>query len=156
MAGFDVSHRLQERPKHIRQLKNALQVLEAEILYSQLPLQDAFNMVAKQVPNPTGNFFASLSKRLETLPDHFGDLWEQELSQFMHHACINRNDREIMMQFGRTLGQHDFEQQQKHIYLANSHLDRELEEARDNQIRYAKLAKSLGVLFGLFIVLLLI
>ncbi|MDY0396470.1 hypothetical protein RWE15_21815 [Virgibacillus halophilus] len=41
-AGFEWSKRLSDRPKHIRQLINALQILEAEIVYSQRPLKDAF------------------------------------------------------------------------------------------------------------------
>lgn len=88
-----------------------------------------------------------------------GDLfavWEKSIDSLKKNSSLGRNEQEIMKQFGRTLGQHDFYQQQKHIQLTINHLDRELEEARDHHLKYGKMAKSLGVLCGLFVVLLLI
>ncbi|WP_106497173.1 stage III sporulation protein SpoIIIAB [Lentibacillus sp. Marseille-P4043] len=154
--GFEVSKRLDNRPKHIRQLKNALQILEAEILYSQLPLQDAFTIIAKQVPNPMKSFFQSLSDGMQKKGIELTSLWEQSVNRLMQESSLGDIEKEIIYQFGQTLGQHDFTQQQKQIQLTISHLDRELAEARDNKYKYSKMAKSLGILCGLFIVLLLI
>lgn len=155
--GFEWSKQLDNRPKHIRQLKNALQILEAEILYSQLPLKDAFITIAKQIPKPAKSFFQDLGDRLgEENPDHLFSIWEKQVEVYMDISGLQGNEQEILKQFGRSLGQHDFEQQRKYIELTISHLERELEEARVNQARYSKMAKSLGLLCGLFIVLLLI
>ncbi|HLR71402.1 MAG TPA: stage III sporulation protein SpoIIIAB [Pseudogracilibacillus sp.] len=153
--GFEWSHRLTTRPKHIRQVKSALQILEAEILYSQSPLKEAFAMIAKQMPDPTRSFFAHLNMDLQQEHSNLVPVWAKNISNFKKQSCLGNNEIEIMLQFGRTLGRHDFYQQQKQIQLALGHLDRELEEARDEQIRYSKMVKSLGILFGLFIVLLL-
>lgn len=60
--GLYVSHRLEKRPKHIRQFKNALQILEAEITYSQVALPLAFQTLATQLPKPLNNFFHRLSE----------------------------------------------------------------------------------------------
>ncbi|ASK63227.1 stage III sporulation protein SpoAB [Virgibacillus phasianinus] len=154
--GFEISNKLRDRPKHIRQLKNALQILEAEILYSQLPLRDAFDSIAKQLPDPTRTFFQDLAINLDENKTDLFSVWSQHMEMLNRISAIGKNEKEILNQFGRTLGQHDFNQQQKHIQLAVHHLDRELEEARDNEMKYSKMAKSLGVLSGLFIVLLLI
>lgn len=150
------SQKLSKRPVHIRQIKNALQILEAEMLYSQLPLQDAFQTIAAQIPQPTSQFFSNLSERMNKPSVDFIALWDKSLDHFIMLSTIGSNEKEILRQFGRTLGQHDFSQQQKHIHLTINHLDRELEDARDSQFKYAKMARSLGFLFGLFIVLLLI
>ncbi|MFZ3577152.1 stage III sporulation protein SpoIIIAB [Virgibacillus sp. DJP39] len=154
--GFEVSNRFRERPKLIRQLKNALQILEAEILYSQLSLRDAFASIAKQLPDPTKSFFESLAISLGEEKTDLYRVWSEQVNVLDQTSAIGKNEQEILNQFGRTLGQHDFSQQQKHIQLAVHHLDRELEEARDNEFKYSKMAKSLGLLCGLFIVLLLI
>ncbi|WP_077326913.1 stage III sporulation protein SpoIIIAB [Virgibacillus siamensis] len=155
-AGFQISKRLNERPKQIRQMKSALQILEAEILYSQLSLKDAFQTIARQVPGPVGNFFDQSGASLEGKnPDLHSD-WNYCLNELLYVSSLGGNEGEILKQFGQTLGQHDFDQQQKYIQLTIKHLDRELEEARENQHRYSKMAKSLGLLCGLFIVILLI
>ncbi|MEW9677505.1 stage III sporulation protein SpoIIIAB [Lentibacillus sp. L22] len=152
--GFEISKRIDDRPKHIRQLKNALQILEAEILYSQLPLQEAFLTIAKQIPNPSRSFFENLGEAMEKDDVELADLWERQVNVLMQQSSLKKIEQEILLQFGQTLGQHDFTQQQKQIQLTVSHLDRELAEARDDQYRYSKMAKSLGILCGLFIVLL--
>lgn len=152
--GFEISKRIDDRPKHIRQLKNALQILEAEILYSQLPLQEAFLTIAKQIPNPSRSFFENLGEAMEKGDVELADLWERQVNVLMQQSSLKKIEQEILLQFGQTLGQHDFTQQQKQIQLTVTHLDRELAEARDDQYRYSKMAKSLGILCGLFIVLL--
>ncbi len=87
---------------------------------------------------------------------YFETVWEECVLGFIDESSLSSNEKEILLQFGRTLGQHDFGQQQKHIQLTIKHLERELQDARDDQDKYGKMAKSLGFLTGLFIVLLLI
>ncbi|RLL48107.1 stage III sporulation protein SpoAB [Oceanobacillus piezotolerans] len=154
--GFEWSNRLMNRPKHIRQLKNALQILEAEMIYSQLPLKDVFFSISKQIPEPSKSFFKELGESIQEQPHHFYSFWTSSVDNLIVRSSLGSNEKEILYQFGRTIGQHDYYQQQKQIHLTLSHLERELEEARDNQFKYSKMAKSLGILAGLFVVLLLI
>lgn len=155
-VGFDKSYQLTKRPKHIRQLKNSLQILEAEMIYSQSSLQMAFKNIARQVPYPLSYFFHSLDQSMQSTQFDLTDYWDKSVLALLHQSSLGFNEAEILKQFGRTLGQHDMIQQQKHIQLTISHLERELEEAKDEQYRFSKMAKSLGVLLGVFIVLLLI
>ncbi|WP_284140369.1 MULTISPECIES: stage III sporulation protein SpoIIIAB [unclassified Virgibacillus] len=154
-AGLEWSKKLDKRPKHIRQLINALQILEAEILYSQLPLKDAFKLMARQLPAPVCSFFNRLAMQLSKIDAELEVAWEDSVKELMLISSLGENDKEILLQFGRTLGQHDFTQQQKQIHLTITHLERELEDARDNQFKYSKMVKTLGFLAGLFIIILL-
>ena len=154
--GFERSNILQKRPKHIRQLLDALQILEAEMIYSQLPLQDVFKTIANQIPVPTRVFFNNVSLEMEKDASHFTYIWENHVVNFCKRAALNENEREILTQFGQTLGQHDLSQQKKHIQLTKTHLERELDIARTNEQKYGKMMKTLGFLCGLFIILLLI
>lgn len=154
--GFDWSNRLSNRPKQIRQIKNALQILEAEIVYSQLPLREAFINISRQIPEPTRSFFEEIGLSLQDKNIDFYIVWKEKVDVLIKNSSLAANEKEILYQFGRTIGQHDFYQQQKHIQLTLSHLERELEDAREEQYKYSKMAKSLGFLAGLFIVLLLI
>ncbi|TRM12679.1 stage III sporulation protein SpoAB [Lentibacillus cibarius] len=156
LIGFEVSRKLNERPKHIREMKNALQILEAEILYSQLPLPEAFEIIARQIPEPLSTFFHELHVSMHNAGTDLYSVWDRCVNELLETSSLSDIEGEIVKQFGRTLGQHDFAQQQKHIHLTINHLDRQLEEARENQFKYGKMAKSLGVLCGLFVVLLLI
>lgn len=154
--GWYMSNRLEKRPKHIRQFKNALQLLEAEITYSQAPLQNAFQTLGSQFSAPLKHFFQGLSKDMSSQKSDFIYLWNKWTEELEQIASFNKSELEIIKQFGHSLGQHDFTQQQKQIQLTLTHLDRQLQEAYDEQLKYSSLAKSLGALSGIFLVLLLI
>ncbi|QHS22727.1 stage III sporulation protein SpoAB [Virgibacillus sp. MSP4-1] len=155
-AGFDIAKRLSDRPQQIRQLKNALQILEAEIVYGQTPIHEVFYQLSKQIPEPLSDFFSELHNRLSVSQTTLYDIWNPTLKEIWKQSAMKKAEREIMDQFGKTLGQHDFTQQQKHIQLALTHLERELANAEEEKYRYGRMAKSLGVLTGLFVILLLI
>lgn len=121
-----------------------------------MPLHDAFISISRQIPEPSALFFRTVAERIVVSHNHFESIWEESVLNYIEQSSLGENEREILLQFGRTLGQHDFHQQQKHIQLTIKHLERELEDAREEQERYGKMAKNLGFLTGLFIVLLLI
>ncbi|MBB6454232.1 stage III sporulation protein AB [Salirhabdus euzebyi] len=156
LIGFDIAKRLENRPRQIRQLKNALQVMEAEIVYGHSPVQEVFLRLSKQVPKPLALLFHQLYLELENKQLSLYEVWKSTLDNFWHKTAMKKEEKEVMEQFGQTLGQHDFVQQQKHIRLALSHLDRELESAEEEKRKYGRMARSLGVLGGLFIILLFI
>ncbi|WP_417899671.1 stage III sporulation protein SpoIIIAB [Bacillus haimaensis] len=154
-AGFEAARHLTERPRQLRQLKVALQSLEAEIMYGHTPLAEATRNIAKQMDKPLTWFFEAFSNKLEQANLHAKDAWHQSLDEVWNSTAFKKAELEIMKQFGDTLGQHDRHTQQKHIHLAMTHLEREELEARDKQIRYEKMVKSLGVLSGLLLIILL-
>lgn len=154
--GLYVSKQLHDRPKHIRDVKSTLQIVEAEMMYSQHPLQEVFRILAAQAPVPIQSFFSRLYKRMDLPDEHFYTIWEEETIKLRSETALGKNEQEILLQFGKTLGQHDLIQQQKNIALAQTHLQRELEVAQEQASTYGHMARGLGVLSGLLIVLLLI
>ncbi|KMJ60019.1 stage III sporulation protein SpoAB [Bacillus sp. LL01] len=155
-AGFEAARHLTERPRQLRQLKVALQSLEAEIMYGHTPLSDATKNIAKQLEKPLSWFFEGFSYKLDKANLSVKEAWHESLEDVWNTTAYKNAELEIMKQFGETLGQHDRYTQQKHIQLALTHLEREELEARDKQIRYERMVKSLGVLSGLLLVILLI
>ncbi|ARK31406.1 stage III sporulation protein SpoIIIAB [Halalkalibacter krulwichiae] len=154
--GFEFAKRLSERPRQLRQLKVAIQSLEAEIMYGLTPLAEASSHLAKQMPEPISLFFEKFADRLIKEQITAFEAWEKSLNETWAFTSMLDSEKEVMMQFGATLGQHDREQQQKQIKLTLAHLEREEQEAKDRQYRYERMLKSLGFLSGLLIVILLI
>lgn len=154
--GYEFSKKLANRPQIIRLLKNALQILEAEIVYSQTSIKESCYTVARQTPEPVSYLFKSVGNALEKDQESLYPIWEKKLYEFYQEHAIQYEDVEIMNQFGRTLGQHDILQQQKHIRLTITHLDRQLDVAEKTYRKYGKMPSSIGFLTGLFIVLLLL
>lgn len=156
-GGFMWARQYSERPRQLRQLKTALQALEAEIMYGLTPLAEACTHLAVQFPDPLAGFFRVFSNRLQEDGNlSVQEAWEDSLNEVWPRTAFGKGEREVMKQFGATLGKHDRDHQQKQIRLALSHLEREEADARDAQQRYEKMIKSLGFLAGLLLALLLI
>ncbi|AEV20020.1 Stage III sporulation protein AB [Geobacillus thermoleovorans CCB_US3_UF5] len=153
--GFAAARVLHERPLQLRQLKAALRALEAEVMYGHTPLADAAMHLARQTAAPLSELFERFAAALCTEETSAAEAWEKSLRAVWGKTALKQGEFEVMKQFGATLGQYDRLTQQRQIALALAHLEREEAEALDNQARYAKMAKSLGVLAGLLLVILL-
>ncbi|MBA4535780.1 stage III sporulation protein SpoAB [Bacillus aquiflavi] len=154
-TGFEASRHLNERPRQLRQLKSALQTLEAEIMFGHTPLHEAARRLASQTPKPLSWFFEVFANKLTKCETTVKAAWDESLQETWKLTAFKRGELEIMKQFGETLGRHDRISQQKQIMLTLSHLEREEMDARDKQIKYEKMVKSLGFLSGLLIIILL-
>ncbi|HLR01350.1 MAG TPA: stage III sporulation protein SpoIIIAB [Virgibacillus sp.] len=154
--GWSWSRDLERRTVQIRQCINAVQMLESEMRYSQLTLQDAFQRLARRLPHPIYILFENLVKDLDDSKGTLYTIWEKEVTNFLPITAMRQDEKEILLQFGQTLGQHDMVQQEKHIRLALSHLERVLQSAINDEYKYSKMGKSLGILTGIFFVLILI
>ncbi|QAS54225.1 stage III sporulation protein SpoIIIAB [Halobacillus litoralis] len=155
LAGFDIASRYKQRPGHIRQWKNALQMIEAEMVYGQSSLWEVCESLARHLPRPISQFFEKIVQEQATCDD-FSQLWSEQLKKHWSWNAMTKTELEILIQFGRTLGQHDLEQQQKQIQLTLHHLDRELHEALEAGEQYQKMARGMGILSGLLVIILII
>lgn len=154
-TGFEASRHLSDRPRQLRLLKSALQSLEAEIMYGHTPLHEASRRLAEQLPNPIARFFNTFAKILTDTETTVKDAWETSLKEVWRLTALKQGEFEIMRQFGETLGRHDRFSQQKQILLTLTHLEREEADARDKQAKYEKMVKSLGLLSGLLLIIIL-
>ncbi|WP_255301159.1 stage III sporulation protein SpoIIIAB [Bacillus sp. Marseille-P3800] len=153
--GFYQARLLQERPRHIRQLRSALQSLEAEMLYGQTPLAKASQNIAEQLKGPVAALFATFSRSLAEKKATAKDAWETAIHDTWKDLSLQEKEKEVLLQFGATLGTMDRVHQQKQLKLTQTHLERDEEEAKSIQARYEKMYKALGVLAGLLIVILM-
>lgn len=156
LSGFLWAARYASRPRHIRQFRTALQRLETEIHYGATPLPAALAQIAKPLRGPVGKCLANVADRL--IHDEDPSLiacWKKGLLSHWDETSLQSSEKDILMQFGVTLGVSDREDQVKHIRLAISQLEAEEENAIMEQRKYEKLCRTMGVLLGALIVILM-
>lgn len=156
LIGFYQAARYANRPRQIRQLIQALQRLETEIGYGFTPLPDALLRISRQLAEPLASLFGKAAEQLE------GDVrltaqesWQRAVEEIWPKTAMNETERDAVRQLGFSLGISDRADQSKHLRLAMSQLQAEEQTARDEQSRYEKMWKSLGVLAGALIVILM-
>src|SRR5690625_3852010 len=84
---------IKSKQKLIHQIKNARIILEAEILYSQTRIKDAFESISKQIPNPTKELFYASAKDLSTNKLHLFEIWENNVQRYIERSALPEKER---------------------------------------------------------------
>lgn len=160
MIGFLQAARFAARPRQIRELLHALQRLETEISYGQTHLPEALLRISKLVLRPLSEIFASIAKSLSEDSLESGETvrecWERAVNGQWQATAMKKAEKEALLRLGATLGGSGREDQLKHIRLTAIQLQAEEASARDDQYRYEKLSRSLGMLGAALVVILML
>lgn len=144
------------RPKQIRGLIGALQRMETEMTYALTPLPELLTSLAKQAAEPLADLYRKISEQLTgSAGISTREIWQQEVIETWKGTSMKLPEQEVMLQLGTVLGLSDRSDQVKHLRLAVSQLQAEEAEAREDQRKYEKMWKSLGLLIGGLIVILM-
>jgi len=156
LAGFHKARQYALRPRQLRELIAALQRLMTEINYGLTPLPDAMNKMGTQTKEPVRTLFLHASTQME--PPH-GLTARESLQAGVEEAwgksAMKSDEREVMLQLSYSLGTSDRQDQTKHISLAIQQLMHEESRAQADQVKYERMSRSLGMLVGALIVILI-
>jgi stage III sporulation protein AB len=156
LFGFYQAQQFSRRPKQIADLVRSLQRLETEMTYALTPLPQALLQVANACPVPVSFLFRYAADELKIAAGRTVQLiWQQAIAVHWKHTSLKTGEQEIVSQLGSTLGLSDSIDQVKHIRLAIHQLQGELETAVEERKRYEGMWRSLGMLMGALIVILM-
>lgn len=156
LAGFKRAAQYADRPRHIRGLIAALQRLETEILYGFTPLPEALRRIGLQSKEPLRAFFLRTAEEMSPPLDRSAaEAFQRAMDVHFTAASLKGTEQEILRQLSCTLGTSDRSNQSTHIALALQQLKQEETAAREDQGKYEKMSKSLGLLLGALIVILI-
>lgn len=156
LAGFKRAAQYADRPRHIRGLIAALQRLETEILYGFTPLPEALRRIGQQAKEPLRAFFLTAAEEMSPPLDRSAEqAFQRAMELHFTAASLKGTEQEILRQLSCTLGTSDRPNQSTHILLALQQLKQEETAAREDQGKYEKMSKSLGLLLGALIVILI-
>jgi stage III sporulation protein AB len=156
LYGFLQALHYARRPKQIRGLIGALQRMETEMTYALTPLPELLASLAKQTVEPLADLYRKTSEQLTSSSGmSTREIWQHEVQETWKKTSMKLPEQEVMLQLGHVLGMSDRSDQVKHLRLAVSQLQVEEVDAREEQRKYEKMWKSLGVLIGGLIVILM-
>ncbi|SDW53236.1 stage III sporulation protein AB [Marininema mesophilum] len=155
-VGFQAARSYAERPRQIRQMLGAFAMLETEITYGARRLDEICNHLAQREKDPVRSLFARCAEYLSTLDGvSTYDCWKRAVEEIWPTTLMKAPEKEVLIDFGKTLGVSDRADQMQHIQRAKTNLGTEESRALEEQTRYEKMCRSLGVLAGVLIVILI-
>lgn len=152
MIGIKISNRYTQRANNLRQIKKALNIFEAKILYTCEPLPDIFLEISRKINGDVGKLFLLANKYMHI--DFAGDAWEKSIDN--SNIMLLEDDKEALKSLGKLLGKTDIEGQIIQIRLVNNFIDVQIEEANESKNKSEKMYKKLGIIVGIAVVIVLI
>lgn len=145
-----------EHLKTLEQLKRMIFMLKGEILYANAPLEEAFSHVGKKSGGRMGAFFKGVAERIERQQgEPFFVMWKKEIEGLDRQSGLSEKDKQELEGFGEHLGYLDCEMQERTILLYLEQLDLTIDYLRKHQREKSHLYTSLGIMGGLFLVIMM-
>ncbi len=176
--GLLYANRLKEQIEELETIKKLLLMLRGEIKYTKTPLPDAFASIAVRMKEPFGSFLEELAKQMENperIKGPYGELlfkvagqmdsmkgqtlaqiWEACVAEYLKESALLKEEKEKWVHFGSQLGYLDKEMQVSTIELYLEQVQEEIKNAQENFKRNGKLYRMMGVMAGIFLVILML
>lgn len=153
---------IKDRLEKLQMLKQQFTAIKSDIGYSGTTLPEAMQNMADHLSEEKeskefAGFYQELSERfMERSGIPLREIWENAIEQHLKKTTLNNNDLKLLSSLGRQFGGLDREMQLKTIdlYLAR------LEEERLSEVQKAgekmRLYRTLGLLAGVFLVVVML
>lgn len=147
--GIEKARTFEERVLELQKIKNGLSFFKSKIEFTYEPIKEILEEISNSVYCGEENIFMATAKNLKNLDSSLA--WQEAIDK---STKINKDDKEILKQFGKLLGKVDKKGQISEIELALSFTESQIEKAERLKTKNVKLYKSLGTIIGFGIVVL--
>ncbi len=159
-SGFGtwMAGRYRGRLEEMEQLRQMVYLLKAQIVYAQTPIPEALAVVGRRTEGPLAELFLRVAKRVYGQEgESFRVIWQEETGLLdKKTSALAKADRKSLALLGEHLGFLDRDMQERNLLLCLEQLDLEIGKLREQRPEKCRLYTSLGVMGGLFLVVLLI
>ncbi|MBR3132715.1 MAG: stage III sporulation protein AB [Clostridia bacterium] len=150
--GILISKKYVYRLQELDEIKNCFNVMSTKIKFTYEPIIEIFEEIG-EISSPTiKNMYRNVITSIEEYGAKEG--WEKGILKT--DMSINKEDKEILMGFGKMLGKTDKDGQLSEIYLTESLLDRQIKNAELEKSKNERLYRKLGLICGVGLVVILI
>ncbi|MDI6705401.1 MAG: stage III sporulation protein SpoIIIAB [Bacillota bacterium] len=156
-AGFVIAGRFSGRVRDLRLIQEGLKMMESEILFTSTQLPEALLNTSAKLEAPLDRVFVHAAQILEGRMGYTaGEAWNLAFEKYLEALCFNKEDLEIIRDFGKSLGSTDKANQEKNFRLARLQISSQQVKAEEDRGRNERMYKNLGFLLGVTIIILLI
>ena len=141
-----------DRVKELIAIKSALNILENKIKFTQTPLAEIFEQIEKSASEKNiKKLFKNITHEKQK---NIHESWENAINKA--EINLEKEDKKILIDMGKILGSTDVDGQISNIKITSSFIDNQIQKAEEEKNKNVKLYKTLGIVSGLTIVIILI
>lgn len=156
-AGFLYSAELTKYLEKLLYIRHLVSMLKGEITYSHAPLGEVFGSAAARVKEPYRTWLRSMERQVEQCTeDGFAKIWNRSIDKHLESLHLKIEHSIQLKELGIFLGQLDDDTLNGTLQLYLNRLELEIEKIREGMASKKRLGKCLGVMGGIFLVVVLL
>lgn len=143
--------------QEMRYLQGLMLRLRGELWYSRMMLSDIFRKLAGEMKEPYDRWLSEMTDRMcRKDGGNLVEIWSQEVGTHLTGNMIPEEERRRLMELGGFLGHADIEMQIRYLDCYLEELADAIKKRRSMLGEKKKLYRSLGVIGGILIAVMLI
>lgn len=150
--GILISKQYSNRVNELNDFKIALNILKTKIRYTNEPLYNIFKEISNSLKGNVSNLFKTICKNMQS--NLASIAWENAVETEI--LSIKKDDRQALKSMGKMLGKTDLDGQISEIELTESFLETQIIDAQNEKNKNEKLYKTLGMVTGVGIIIILL
>lgn len=155
--GFFFSNEMRCRIEDLKELRKLIGLLRGDIRYANTPLPEAISSITRRHNGNYHAFFKYISTKLNEMSGHtFSEIWKEAVHKELSSTSLSKKDKLHLIQFGENVGYLDKDMQMNTIDLFISQLEDEIKELSKTIKEKAYMFNTLGIMAGIFIIIILI
>lgn len=155
--GILLAASFKKRVRQLAEFRNVLAQLEFDIDFRCIPLSESLKNMGKNCQGAVRDVLLYISERLsEDRCVNMQKLWSRAINRFKYELFLTEEDIEIILIFSKNLGSGDCSQEKNNLKMASARLKMAEDEALEIAKRNVKMCRGLGILAGIFIVIVLV
>ncbi len=157
MAGIMYGNNLKEYVKKLLDIRQILQMIQGEMSYTAAPLGNIFYDISRKVREPYKSWLRSVSVETEKREeDQFEKIWNKCADHHLQTLCLKKEHYLKIKEYGVYLGQMDTTSFEKTNSTYMEQMDYEIQKLRAEIDSKRKIGNCIGVMSGIFIVVILL
>ena len=156
-AGYIYGTELKRYLGKIQYLRYIAGLIKGEIEYTGAPLSEAFSAVAQRVKEPYRIWLERVSVHTERRDESgFSRIWNKCIDRYLKDLNLKTEHSILLKELGTFLGQTDRETFNRSMQLYLNRMDLEIEKLREGLAAKKRISGWLGIMSGIFLVVILI
>ena len=155
--GFSGSMKLSEQIRILEKLLQMVICLKGEIRCGNASLPDAFYGAAGRMNGKYREFLITATDRMKAgKGEKLSQICRECAETSLKKSCLTSGEKDAFFSFGEYLGYMDLEMQIKQLSLYEKNLEEEISRLKEEASGKKRLYRSLGILGGLLLAVLLV
>lgn len=152
LIGILTSRKYTNRVNELKEFKNALNLFKTKIRYTYEPIPEIFSEISENISPCVSTVFKQAAGKMDVLAA--GEAWNLALK--IDNLNINEEDRNALKNLSKLLGKTDLQGQLSQIEMTSDFLDEQILKAERERNKNEKMYRTLGMILGMAIVIILI